>query len=415
MHVKIYTEDQHKIDQELIDKDALHIIFSLKQKGFDAFLVGGSVRDLILKKRPKDFDIATSARPEEIKRVFGSKCLLIGRRFRLAHLRFGKKIIEVSTFRSGNIDSDTLIVRDNSWGSAEDDVLRRDFTINALFYDPTTHTVYDYIGGFPDVQAKILRTIGDASSRFKQDPVRMLRLLKFRARFSFHVDEKTEYALNHSLPEIVKSSPARILEEFLKMLESGAAYPFFSLLKEYGFLDLLFPPFAHLFEHNYKKDFIATLKEIDALEKKPDRAILLSSLIFPLFQAEITTLNAKREKQLSYHDIMEISYALFKGINAASFCHFPKKLFFLSQHICSMQYRLAPLEGPPRFKGRFTHSNDFNFALQFLDLRSRVKPELRSIYDEWKKNHKEKSNVTEPTKKRKARPFRRRSRLQRGG
>ncbi|HEV8052617.1 MAG TPA: polynucleotide adenylyltransferase PcnB, partial [Parachlamydiaceae bacterium] len=187
---KIYHATDHDISLALIDPDAIQILKRLKEAGFLAYLVGGSVRDLLVKKQPKDYDISTSARPEQIKQVFQRNCLLIGRRFRLAHIRFGHRIFEVSTFRSGENDSD-LIVHDNCWGSPEEDVMRRDFTMNGLFYDPCNHTVIDYVGGWQDIHNNLLKTIGDPVVRFKQDPVRMIRLLKFQSRFDFKIDPQT--------------------------------------------------------------------------------------------------------------------------------------------------------------------------------------------------------------------------------
>ena len=221
----IYTATEHRIKPSQIDKDALYVMAKLIQNGYVAYLVGGGVRDALMGKTPKDFDIVTSAKPEEIKRLF-SNCLLIGRRFRLAHIRFGKKIIEVSTFRSGDINDSELILRDNSFGTPEEDVLRRDFTINGLFYDPKDHLVIDYVGGFEDLSKHLLKTIGNPTVRFKQDPVRMIRLLKFKARFNFNICKEAHLALDFCKEDILKSSPARLLEEFLRMLESGASLPF---------------------------------------------------------------------------------------------------------------------------------------------------------------------------------------------
>ncbi|MFI5344679.1 MAG: hypothetical protein ACHQUC_10735 [Chlamydiales bacterium] len=184
---KIYFTTEHGIDPALIDRDALYVLEKLRQAGFVAYLVGGSVRDLLIKRRPKDFDISTSARPEQVKVVFQRQCILIGRRFRLAHIRFGHKIIEVATFRAGENDSD-LITQNNVWGTAEQDVMRRDFTINGLFYDSSNHSIIDYVDGWEDVQKNLLRTIGDPKVRFKQDPVRLIRLLKFQARSNFKID-----------------------------------------------------------------------------------------------------------------------------------------------------------------------------------------------------------------------------------
>ena len=151
MQQKTYSKDLHKLDIRQVDKEALYVLEKLTASGYEAYLVGGGVRDLLLNKKPKDYDISTSAEPEQIKKLFRN-CILIGRRFRLAHIRFGKKIIEASTFRSGDPDNDALIVRDNDWGSSEEDVLRRDFTINGLFYDPAKETVIDYVGGFEDLE-----------------------------------------------------------------------------------------------------------------------------------------------------------------------------------------------------------------------------------------------------------------------
>jgi len=387
VHVKIYSEDEHRIEQSKIAPEALDALFHLKKAGYDAFLVGGGVRDLLLNLTPKDFDISTSARPEEIRRLFGSKCLLIGKRFRLAHLRYGKKIIETATFRSGDIDSAALIVQDNRFGTAQDDVMRRDFTINALFYDPTTRSILDYVGGVEDIHHRLLRTIGEPHLRFRQDPVRMIRLLKFKARFGLSIDPKAEHAMRSCMEEIVKSAPARILEEMFKMLESGASAPFFRLMADYGFLEILFPCFFHFLnnaEHNY-----LLLKAIDDYHKthpeKLDRTLLLMALIFPILEQELITLSQDRGQPLMFGDIYHLSETLAQGIATSSFCHFPKRLLYLAHLMAANQFRLTPLAGPPKFNSRFIHSRDFELAVQFLALRAKVDHELHPLYTEWKK------------------------------
>ena len=255
MQPKIYHATDHDIDANAIDQDAVKVIQRLLDAGFSAYLVGGGVRDLLLKKRPKDYDISTSARPEQIKQLFQRQCILIGRRFRLAHIRFGHKIFEVSTFRSGENDSD-LIVQDNCWGTPEEDVLRRDFTINGMFYSPSTHTVIDYVGGWEDIHKRILRSIGDPYVRFKQDPVRMIRLLRFLTRTGFTVDADTKGALLQLSHEITKSSPARILEEMLKMLESGYSSPFFHEMFKANLLKPLFPSLTAFLNGNHGKEVL---------------------------------------------------------------------------------------------------------------------------------------------------------------
>ena len=154
MQPKSYSLEEHKIELDKVDHHALYVLEKLRAAGYQAYLVGGSVRDLLLGVKPKDFDISTSAKPEEIKKLFRN-CLLIGRRFRLAHIRFGRKVLEVSTFRAGDIENEELIIRDNIWGSEEEDVIRRDFTINGLFYDSANQTVIDYVKGFPDAKKKV--------------------------------------------------------------------------------------------------------------------------------------------------------------------------------------------------------------------------------------------------------------------
>ena len=184
MKPRIYSKEEHNIDVNQIDPEVLYILEKLRKADYVAYLVGGGVRDLLLNQKPKDFDVSTSAKPEEIRALFSS-AVLIGKRFRLAHIRFGRKVIEVSTFRAGDIENEQLITEDNIWGDAKQDVLRRDFTINGLFYDSEKEQLIDYVGGYLDIQKRYLRVIGNPCLRFKQDPVRMIRCLKFQARYHF--------------------------------------------------------------------------------------------------------------------------------------------------------------------------------------------------------------------------------------
>ena len=208
-----------------VDQHALLIIKKLQEAGFSAYLVGGSVRDLLLKQPPKDFDVVTNATPRQIKSLF-KRALIIGKRFLLVHIIFGKrKVVEVSTFRAENSNK-SIILQDNKFGTEKEDAVRRDFTINGLFYDPYTDTIIDYVGGYSDIQKQILRVIGSPEKSFYQDPVRMIRLLKFRSRFNLEIEKNTLQALASCKKEILKSSQARIFEEILRMLESGHATKF---------------------------------------------------------------------------------------------------------------------------------------------------------------------------------------------
>ncbi len=242
MPPKILPRPEHTVSREDIDPDALKVLYRLKNRGFKAYLVGGGVRDLLLGRKPKDFDIGTSAHPQQVKKLFRN-CFVVGRRFRLCHVRFGNKAIEVSTFRrqAPAEEGDTLIRRDNTFGSPEEDAFRRDFTVNALFYDIATFSVIDYVHGLEDLAHRTIRTIGDPAVRFREDPVRMLRAVALAARLGFKIEADSLEAIRFLRGEIVKSSPARLLEEFYKILRQGASRRSFEMLHEAGLLAYLLP------------------------------------------------------------------------------------------------------------------------------------------------------------------------------
>ena len=383
---KIYPQNVHQLDIRTIDKDALYVLEKLTASGYVAYLVGGGVRDLLLKKKPKDFDISTSAEPEEIKKLFRN-CILIGRRFRLAHIRFGKKIIEVSTFRSGDTENDALILRDNVWGSQEEDVLRRDFTINGLFYDAAKQTVIDYVGGFSDLEKGFLRTIGQPFIRFKQDPVRMIRLLKFRARFGFEIDHDTRLALIESKHEILKSSSARILEELLRMLESGASEPFFRLMIEYGLLQLMLPALASFMEEEEGSQIYSFLQTIDNKtltgEEGPlDRSLLLAVLVFPLLKKRLEVLYSGRDKPPHLGEIQkEVLLVVREAFG--SFFLIPKRLKIITTTILFLQFKLGAPEKKRARPPRTPQDPSLALAVNLLTLRSEIDPSLQKAAEYW--------------------------------
>lgn len=387
MQPKIYPADEHEIDPSHIDPDAMTVLRRLSEGGFTAYLVGGGVRDLLTKKRPKDFDISTSATPEEIKDIFKRQCLLIGRRFRLAHIRFGRKVIEVSTFRSGESDSE-LIVRDNKWGTPEEDVLRRDFTINGLFLDPIEHHVIDYVGGWKDIHEGVIRAIGDPVVRFRQDPVRMLRLVKFRARFDFAIDPKTEEALKATRDEITKSAPARILEELLRMLESGSAERFFKLMKSYKLLEPLLPWLAHYIEESGGDKLYAYLQAADAMNrgsKGPPlhRAVLGACLIYPILIQEVRERYLSKEIQPHLGQIQDLIASVVEGIARSSFSHFPRRLVSQISLVLFTQFRFTPLNHRSGRK-RISPLSEFHLPLAFFKIRTLVNEQLVPDYRIWK-------------------------------
>lgn len=238
------------LDRSAIDPDADRVVRKLNRAGYKAYLVGGCVRDLLVGQSPKDFDVATSATPNEIRATFRNS-RIIGRRFRLVHVVFGPKIIETATFRANprdEDDHDLLIRRDNVFGTEAEDARRRDFTINGLFYDVEREEVLDHVGGLADLDAKLIRTIGDPDIRFQEDPVRMLRAIKFAARLNFGFEASTWNAMLRWRTEISKCAPPRLLEEVHRLLRGGAARRSFELMVETNVLSVLSPHIAGLLE-----------------------------------------------------------------------------------------------------------------------------------------------------------------------
>ena len=244
----VYPRTNHNISRDNISPNALKVLYRLKNAGFLAYLVGGGVRDLLLEKSPKDFDVATDATPEEVKKLFRN-CRLIGRRFRLAHVHFGNEIIEVATFRGQHTGDqgdegqivDGMIVRDNVYGSLEEDAWRRDFSVNSLYYNINDFSVEDHVGGMEDLQNRKLRILGDASQRYREDPVRMLRAVRFAAKLQFDIEESTEkpiYELGCLLEGV---PPARLFEEVLKLFLAGYSVKTLELLRHYHLLPYIFP------------------------------------------------------------------------------------------------------------------------------------------------------------------------------
>lgn len=246
---RIYSRSEHNISRSLISDNALKVLYRLRKADFQAYLVGGCVRDLLLGREPKDFDVVTDAHPEQIRAVFRN-CRLIGRRFRLAHVHFGHEIVEVATFRGiangegeGDrvMENDGRILRDNVYGSIEEDAWRRDFTVNALYYNISDFSVVDYVGGMEDHKASVLRLIGDAEERYREDPVRMLRAIRFAVKLSFKLHPSCEEPIQRLASLLSDIPAARLYEEVLKLLLSGYAVQSFEQLRHYHLFGSLFP------------------------------------------------------------------------------------------------------------------------------------------------------------------------------
>jgi poly(A) polymerase len=317
---RVIPRAEHTLSRADVDPDALKVLYRLRQGEHIAYLVGGSVRDLLLGRRPKDFDIGTSAHPYQVKKLFRN-CWIIGRRFRLAHVKFGTKVVEVATFRrqvqpgeeivqdgvpapeahhhhahaAGSAPDDAaaralrdeaqLIHRDNTFGTPEEDALRRDFTINALFYDIATFSIIDYVGGLDDLRAGIIRCIGDPEVRFREDPVRMLRAIAIAARLDFTIEQPIMDAIRLLRHEIASSSAPRLLEEYYKILRAGSAETTFRGLSDAGLIE----PISHELHTGAGDALWQSLRNVDEYRRKfsstPEtltNAILLGSLLAPL-------------------------------------------------------------------------------------------------------------------------------------
>jgi tRNA nucleotidyltransferase/poly(A) polymerase len=299
---KIVPRADHPISRRDIDPDALKVLYRLRQADHVAYLVGGSVRDLLLGRRPKDFDIGTSAHPAQVKKLFRN-CWIIGRRFRLAHVKFGPKIIEVATFRRQlaageevvaegvpapdptTTEGRHLIHHDNTFGTPEEDAFRRDFTVNALAYDIADFSIIDYVGGLEDLAARVVRSIGDPQVRIHEDPVRMLRAVALASRLDFTIDPPLAEAIRKHRRAIATSSPPRLIEEYYKILRAGAAERTFRALHDVGLLE----PLSAELHHKAGPQLWQSLAELDAYRRTflstPDtltNPVILGSLIVPL-------------------------------------------------------------------------------------------------------------------------------------
>ena len=288
------------LDEDAIDADAAKVVRRLERAGFQAYLVGGCVRDLLLSGRPKDFDVATSARPDDVRSLFRN-CRIIGRRFRLAHVLFGGgKVVEVATFRrnpteaDSDEDDDLLIRSDNVFGEAHEDALRRDFTINALFYDLDRRQVLDWCGGMPDIQRRSIRTIGEPAVRFREDPVRILRAIKFAARLDLGIDPACYDAMVGSRGELARAARPRIFEEILRLMRMGGSHRSMWLMWEMGAMAILMPELSAFLDDDEATDggSIRFFKKMGLIDKRTredgalDDVVLMTALFYdPLEEA----------------------------------------------------------------------------------------------------------------------------------
>jgi len=330
---RILSRPEHPISRKDIDPDALRVLSRLHQHGFTAYLVGGCVRDLLLGKTPKDFDVATDAHPRQIRDLFRNS-RLIGRRFRLAHVYFpGGKYIEVSTFRRHSEfeegDPQAHPHSDNTFGTPAEDALRRDITINGVFYNISDFSLVDYVGGLEDLRQGIIRCIGDPEEKFIQDPVRMIRVIRHAARTGFRIEEKTYRSLLTHVEKLRLCSPARVRDEFLRELREGSARESIRLMTETGMLFVLFPSFLAPFEDEKRKECflnsVETLDQLHLLEEKVSDELYLALFLHPFLEFYCPTdeFPAGRKGQPDFH--LKVREWLIRTLGPFSFTRYSRE------------------------------------------------------------------------------------------
>jgi len=383
--------DHHRVSRKGISHNALKVLYRLQNSGHEAYLVGGCVRDLQLDLAPKDFDIATDATPEQIRKLF-SNSRIIGRRFRIVHVTFGREIIEVTTFR-GETDEDHsehkqsaegMLLRDNVYGSLADDAKRRDFTINAMYYTAKDFTIKAYPQGMKDLEDKIIRIIGDAETRYREDPVRMLRAVRFAAKLGFSLESKTEAPIRTMAPLLTHIAPARLFDELLKLLMSGKGRETWALLWEYDIIEPLLP-LTHQVLNCVEDDYYATFIDM-ALRNTDDRinaskpvtpAFLYAALLWPAVRENAThNIEMGSPEIPAWHKAM--AQVLERQVKTIAI---PKRFSIPMKEIWELQLRL-PKRSANRAEQLATHPR-FRAAFDFLLLREEAGEQLNGLGRWW--------------------------------
>lgn len=408
---KIYSRSEHNISRSQISENALKVLYRLKKAGFDAYLVGGCVRDLLLGREPKDFDVATNASPEQVKRTFRN-CRLIGRRFRLAHIYFGQEIIEVATFRGGEAEEDSgqqvvhedgRLLRDNVFGTIEQDAWRRDFTVNSLYYNIRDFSVVDYTGGMEDHAKAVLKLIGDPVTRYREDPVRMLRAVRFAVKLGFSIDPETEKPI-YELTELLRGIPAaRLFDETLKLFMSGYGLQTFEMLRHYNLFAVLFPDSDKCLEtedHDFPRVFLAK-----ALQNSDNRVAegktVMPYFLFAAFLWEPLQLEAKRLMDSGENEAFAYQHASSRVLNRqVKVTAIPKRVTQSMREVWLLQSRFTKRSGVRPY--RLLSHPRFRAAYDFLLLRSQAGDVDAELTDWWTRfqqaDEAEQKKMTRPAK-----------------
>ena len=382
---EIFNISDHHIKKNQLDKEAISIISKLIDAGYEAYIVGGFIRDSLIGVKSKDCDVATNATPEEIKEVI-PKTRIIGKRFKIVHARVGKKLIEISTFRSSgkkNIKKSNkgILLRDNNYGSIEDDAFRRDFTINSLYMDTKKMEIIDFVGGFRDLQSGMLKSIGESSKRFIEDPVRMIRAIRFKSKLGFKLDNKLEKGI-HRYRHLLSEVPSgRKYEELLKMFLTGNAFSIMTELQNYRITEYLLPMTKNFLEGKKDRRFILNaLKDSDKRfhqNKTLTPSFLFAVMLWPALISKIGDMNSKKIK---IPRISRIGNLLLKKHN--EYCFIPKRVQSSIKEIWEIQVMLLRI--PEKANTTLKHKR-FRAAFDFLLLREKSGENLGGAGDWWTK------------------------------
>ena len=384
----VYKRQDHCVSRKNIDPDALKVLYRLDKLGYTSYLVGGGVRDLLMGRKPKDFDVGTSAKPNEVKKAFRN-CFLIGRRFRLAHVRFGEKVIETATFRQNSQTVGEIIehaaegpLEDNTFGTPETDAYRRDFTVNGLFYNIRDFSVIDWVGGMSDIKKKVIRSIGDPEIRFQEDPVRMMRAIKFSSRLGFKIEKKTMAAIKKYHHCILNAAVPRVCEEVFRLFTYGHSAEAFLQMYESGMLGDLIPELGHFIDKDggKKSKVFKYLKVLDKYETmmtekgfEVSNGLRAAVLMTAMFRAA--------KKDGAGRKIMQYMMQALK---------MPKATYFTAVTLMESTGRLAI--SPKKGKQRFVHNRDFLDALDYNRIVMKAEKKSEKILNEWADLYEEKGN-----------------------
>ena len=386
----IVAREDHPVSRKSISANALKVLNRLQEGGYAGYLVGGGVRDVLVGLKPKDFDVATNASPEEVKALFRNS-RIIGRRFRLVHVVYGRDIIEVATFRAahdkgagGEIGESGRIVRDNVFGSIEEDARRRDFSVNALYYNIADRSVVDYVGGLNDIEERVFRLIGDPITRCEEDPVRVLRAVRLASKLEFDIEPATLAAMQKTAHLLAQTPPARMFEEVLKLFQGGYAQRSFEAVREHELLEYLFPLLAERLQDDPSPELMTML---NAALINTDKRVSQGKPITPAYLLAFM-LWPDVEERTKQH--------IAKGINV------PEAILTASDSVMSQQVKVISIpkrfSGPMReiwqlqprleqFRGKralkLLEGRRFRAAYDFLCLRAKIEPRLKPAAKWW--------------------------------